>query len=94
MVGVRVIGSATLVVSGVTSGVILSVRQVKGIPIHVLHQGVRVGVVVGAIVIVVKGEVEAEAEEVKGSAFTSLTTVTAAMDKRVSGNTSKVTIVR
>ena len=70
---------------------ILSVRQMRGTPMHVLH---RVRVVVGAIVIVVKGEVEAEAEEVKGSAFTSLTTVTAAMDKRVSGNTSKVTVVR
>ena len=56
--------------------------------------GSSVRVVVGAIAIVVMGGVEVEVEEVKGSAFTSLTTVTAAMDKRVGGNTSKVTIVR
>ena len=84
--------SATLVVDGVTLGVIRSVMRRKGIPIHVLHQGVRVGVVVVAIAIVGMGGVEVKVEGDRGSVSISLTTEIAATDKRVSGNTRKVIV--
>mgnify|MGYP007106977154 CR=1 FL=1 len=59
---------------------------------HVLHQGVRVGDIVGAIAIVGTEGVEVKVEEDKGSAFTSPTMEVAATDKRVSGNTRKVIV--
>ena len=81
--------SATLVVNSDIEREIRSVMRRKGIRIHVLH---RDGVGVVAIVIVgMEGE-KGKAEGDRGSVSTSLTTVTAASGKRVSGNTKKVTI--
>ena len=57
-----------------------------------LHQGVRVGVVVVAIAIVVMEGVEVKAEGDRGSVSISPTTAIAATDKRVSGNTRKVIV--
>ena len=55
-----------------------------------LHQGVRVGDMVGAIVTVVeKGE---EVGKVKGSVSTSQITGTATMVRRASGSTSEVMV--
>ena len=87
------VGSATLVVGGDISGETLSVTLRKGIPMHVLHQGVRVGVVARAIAIVGMEGVEAKVEEDKGYAFTLLTTGIAATGKRASGS-MKTVIVR